>query len=317
MTASNGFREPVLDVNGLCVNYGKRRVLKGLSLRVAAGDIFGLLGPNGAGKTTLIRSICGRTNQVSGSITVDGKPVTDRRALHRIGLVPQEIALYPHLSARENLETFARLNGLSRRQATEAVDFAVESAQLGKQVDDRVHTLSGGWKRRVNIAVAILHRPSLLILDEPTVGVDVEARNALHEVIKSLRDEGMAVLLATHDMDQAEILCNFVGFLRNGVLSPKGSPAQLLDVTFKGRQEVVIYLREQAPPKISAIFRKLGFIGAANSLERRRLIELTPEEQVRLSTTLQDDRLGIHEIRFRKPGLESLFLRLKETETER
>jgi len=297
------------------VNYGKRRVLKGLSVRIAAGEIFGLLGPNGAGKTTLIRSICGRIKQASGTISIEGRSVADRRSLYRIGLVPQEIALYQHLTARENLEIMARLNGLSRRQTTEAVEFAVEACRLARQADDKVHALSGGWKRRVNIAAAILHRPSLLILDEPTVGVDIEARNALHEVIRNLRDEGMAMLLATHDMDQAEILCNFVGFLRDGVLSPKGSPSQLLEAIFEGQEEVVLQLREKAPPQISAIFGKLGFHGAADSLERRRLIELTQEGQVRLSRTLKDERLGIREISFRKPGLETMFLRLEDSET--
>ena len=272
MTASSGVQNDVLQIVGLRVTYGHRHVLNGLSLSIAAGDVFGLLGPNGAGKTTLIRSVCNRVRIASGTISVEGRPISDRRSLYRVGLVPQEVALYQHLSARENLRTFARLNGLSRGHASKAVDFAIDAARLAEQVDDPVFTLSGGWKRRVNIAAAILHRPSLLILDEPTVGVDIESRNALHLVIKRLRDAGMAVLLATHDMDQAETLCSRVGFLRGGVLSPAGSPSQLLDDAFKGREEVLLRLREQAPPQVSAILSRLGFVGDADSLERRRLL---------------------------------------------
>ncbi len=316
MTASFRNHEQVLQVDALHVRYGERQVLNGLTLNLAAGEVFGLLGPNGAGKTTLIRSVCNRIQIESGTITILGRPVADRRALHRIGLVPQEIALYPHLTARENLKTFARLNGVARSRAPAAIDFAISAARLAKQVDDPVHSLSGGWKRRVNIAAAVLHRPSLLILDEPTVGVDIEARNALHQVIKTLRDAGMAVLLATHDMDQAETLCSSVGFLRGGVLSPAGNPSKLLEIAFKGQDEVLLRLREQAPPKVSEIFSRLGFIGDANSLERRRLSEVTPAEQARLARTLQDRRFGIREVRFRKPGLESLFLHLKEPEAK-
>ena len=317
MTASFRIQELVLGVNALHVGYGERQVLKGLSLNLRSGEVFGLLGPNGAGKTTLIRSVCNRVKIESGTISVAGRPVTDRRALHKIGLVPQEIALYQHLTARENLKTFARLNGVPRKQAPARIDYAIEAAKLAKQVDDPVHSLSGGWKRRVNIAAAILHRPALLILDEPTVGVDIEARNTLHKVIKTLRDTGMAVLLATHDMDQAETLCGSVGFLRGGVLSPAGDPSKLLETAFKGKDEVLLRLRELATPKVSEIFSRLGFVGDANSLERRRLFKVTPGEQARLARTLQDKRFGIREVRFRKPGLESLFLFLKEPEIER
>ncbi|MFN0192549.1 MAG: ABC transporter ATP-binding protein, partial [Aestuariivirga sp.] len=177
--------------------------MRGLSLEVAAGQIYGLLGPNGAGKTTLIRSICGRVTPYDGSIAIAGKPNAQRSALRRIGLVPQEIALYHYLTIRENLSVFGRLSGLSRAETQHAIDWVVEAAGLAQRVDERVEILSGGWRRRVNIAAAILHHPALLILDEPTVGVDVEAREGLHELITELSRTGMGVLLTTHDMEQA------------------------------------------------------------------------------------------------------------------
>lgn len=305
---------PVLSVDNLSVQYRTRPVLKNLDLTINPGDIFGLLGPNGSGKSTLIRTVCARIKPKSGKILIEGQENTQRRALSRIGLVPQEIALYPHMSARENLAVFARLAGLSRTQSSEAIDHAIEACRLPDQVDDPVHTLSGGWKRRANIAAAILHRPSLLILDEPTVGVDIDARNALHEVVKDLSIGGLAVLLATHDMEQAEALCGSVGFLRRGALAPVGNPVKLLRSAFGDRQEVLVRLSEPASPEICGILSELGFSNDHNGLERRQLLSTTAAQQAKLTKTLEASQLRIKEIRFRKPGLDSLFLKIKNEE---
>lgn len=301
----------VLSIDDLRVNYGPRAVLKGLHLMIDRGDIFGLLGPNGAGKTTLIRTICSRIQPASGKILIEGKEHTQRQALRHIGLAPQEIALYPHLTTRENLMVFARLAGLSYTESVDALDNAINACQLEQQVDDYVHTLSGGWKRRANLAAAILNRPSLLILDEPTIGVDIDARNAIHEVIKDLSTNGLAILLSTHDMDQAETLCGSVGFLQNGILAPVGNPRKLLDTFFGDRQEVLVRLREPASPEICKTLSGLGFSKDGNGLERRQLLKATAEQQARLAKTLESSHLRIKEIRFRRPGLDSLFLRLK------
>jgi len=302
---------PALTVDALRVSYGTRAVLKDLDLTIDRGEIFGLLGPNGAGKTTLIRTICARVQPASGEILIEGTEHTRRRALRRIGLVPQEIALYPHLTARENLVVFARLAGLSRAEARDAIDDAIVACRLTHQVDDHLHTLSGGWKRRVNLAAAILHRPSLLILDEPTVGVDIDARSALNEVIRDLSARGLAVLLATHDMDQAEALCGSVGFLRGGTLSPLGSPAELLREAFGDRQEVLVRLRERPSPETCEVLSGLGFSNEGHGLERRQLLRISATRQTRLTKALEASPLRVREIRFRKPGLDSLFLKLK------
>ena len=303
--------QPALTVDALCVSYGARAVLKDLDLAIDRGEIFGLLGPNGAGKTTLIRTICARVQPASGKILIEGTEHARRRALRQIGLVPQEIALYPHLTARENLMVFARLAGLSRTEARDAIDDAIVACRLTRQADDYLHTLSGGWKRRVNLAAAILHRPSLLILDEPTVGVDIDARNALNEVIRDLSARGLAVLLATHDMDQAEVLCGSVGFLRDGTLSPSGRPAELLRAAFGDRQEVLVRLRERPSPETCEVLSSLGFSNEGNGLERRQLLKISATRQTQLTKALEASPLRVREIRFRKPGLDSLFLKLK------
>ncbi|RYF45536.1 MAG: ABC transporter ATP-binding protein [Cytophagaceae bacterium] len=207
-----------LKIERLHVNLSHREVLKGLSVEIAKGEVFGLLGSNGAGKTTLIRSICGRVKASAGSISIAGHQ--GKAALRQIGLVPQELALYSHLTARENLTVFGRLSGLSARDAISAVEWASEAADIKQHLNDRVEILSGGWKRRVNIAAAILHRPALLVLDEPTVGVDVDARNGLHEVISSLSRAGIGVVLATHDLEQAHSTIRKKKFPK--ALKPKG-----------------------------------------------------------------------------------------------
>ena len=298
-----------LQISGLHVRYGARPVLKGLDLQIAAGEIYGLLGPNGAGKTTLIRTICGRIRPFSGSIAVAGSPLV-RASLRRLGLVPQEIALYPHLTIRENLEVLGRLSGLSRTALRAALDWAIDAADLVSRLDDRVEILSGGWKRRANIAAAILHHPALLILDEPTVGVDVDARNGLHDVILQLSRTGMGVLLATHDLDQAETLCSRVGFLRNGVVAPQGEPRHLIQAMFQGRKEIILELRQPPSGAQASLLVKAGFVAGNGDLTWTMLGTTGGSSQVELSAALDRAGMGVREVRFREPGLDSLFLSL-------
>ncbi|MCR9137812.1 MAG: ABC transporter ATP-binding protein [Alphaproteobacteria bacterium] len=301
---------PALDVRQLSVQYGARRVLNGLNLSIDSGEIFGLLGPNGAGKTTLIRAICGRVKHASGHVHIAGQSNRKRQSLRRIGLVPQEIALYQHLTVRENLTTFGRLSGLSARQAANALTFAMKATRLNKRADEYVHTLSGGWKRRCNIAAAILHRPSLLILDEPTVGVDIDARNALHTVIRDLSRTGLAVLLATHDLDQAQTLCGRVGFLRDGSVTHVGGPAELLHDMFGTKRELHVDLFEPAEWATASKMKRVGFSDHPNGMEWSMLIDASAQRQTELTNALRQTDLRIKEIRFREPGLDSLFLRL-------
>ncbi len=296
-------------VSGLRVRYGTREVLKGLDLHISAGEIYGLLGPNGAGKTTLIRTICGRVRPLAGSIAIAGSPVT-RKSLQRIGLVPQEIALYPHLTIRENLEVLGRVSGLSKAATKTAIDWATEAANLGGHLGDRVEILSGGWKRRANIAAAILHHPALLILDEPTVGVDVDARNGLHEVILQLSRAGMGVLLATHDLDQAETLCSTVGFLRNGVVAPQGEPRKLIEAAFHGGKEIILELRQPPLPKQGALLSDAGFTPENGNLTWIMVGTASQNTVTELGAALGRAGMAVREIRFREPGLDSLFLTL-------
>ncbi|MBE0416298.1 MAG: ABC transporter ATP-binding protein, partial [Coriobacteriia bacterium] len=204
----------------------------GVGFEIAAGETYGLLGPNGAGKTTTISMICGLLERDAGEVHVLGAPLTTRSiGLKReIGYVPQDIAIYPDLSARENLTFFGRLYGLSGSDLMERVDRVLELIGLVDRARDRSDQFSGGMKRRLNIGVGLLHGPRLLVLDEPTVGVDPQSRNAILESVENLGSEGMAVLYTTHYMEEAERLCDRIGIIDHGKIVAEGTRRELVEL---------------------------------------------------------------------------------------
>lgn len=213
-------------------------MLAGVSLRVGRGRIVALAGPNGAGKTSLMRAIAGRLRLDAGTVIIDGQSPTRARAEGRLGVVPQDIALYPHLSVRENLALLGRLAGLPGRQLRSRVDEGLGWAGLADRADALVRTLSGGMRRRANLVAGVLHRPALLLLDEPTVGVDEESRARLHTLLRSLGAEGIAVLVATHDLDEAAVLCDDVVVLAEGLVRAAGPIAQIAASVFPDGREL-------------------------------------------------------------------------------
>ncbi|MBA3655417.1 MAG: ABC transporter ATP-binding protein [Actinobacteria bacterium] len=210
--------------------YGERLAVDGVGFHIGAGECYGLLGPNGAGKTTTISMICGLLDSDGGGVRVEDEPVTVRslRAKGRIGYVPQDIALYLDLGARENLRFFGRLYGLKGAALDERIDAVLAIVGLSDRADERIERYSGGMKRRANIAAGLLHRPALLVLDEPTVGVDPQSRHAILETVRSLADDGMAVLYTTHYMEEAERLCDRLGIIDEGRLIAEGTRRELV-----------------------------------------------------------------------------------------
>jgi len=297
-----------LEVCDLSACYGDHEILRRINIRIERGEIFGLFGQNGAGKTTLIRAICNRLQPRAGKIVIGGQAI--RPGVSRqIGLVPQEIALYPHLTILENLQVFGRLSGLSAAATKDAIGEVIKHTALADRLHERVEVLSGGWKRRVNIAAAILHRPALLILDEPMVGVDIEARITLQNVILKLRDSGVGILLITHDLQQAETLCTQVGFLHKGVIAPQGAPRALLDLAFDGQHEIIIETELPVSATDEAVLRERGF-SAVEGGQCWSVISNSPLHEI--TAHLEQSGMATKEIRFRKPGLDSLFLRLAD-----
>ena len=225
-----GAAEPVLVCRDLRRRYGQRLAVDGVGFRVDPGETYGLLGPNGAGKTTTISMICGLLRRDGGEVTVAGASLDrDPGAVKAaIGYVPQDIALYPDLSGGENLRFWGRMQGLSGHELAARVDAVLEVVGLADRARDKVADYSGGMQRRLNIGAGLLHRPRLLVLDEPTVGVDPQSRNAILENVETLRGEGAAVLYTTHYMEEAERLCDRVGIIDQGRLIAEGTRRELV-----------------------------------------------------------------------------------------
>ena len=213
-------------VKDLHKSFDDHVVLQGLTFSVAPGEIYGLLGPNGSGKTTTINILCNLLDADSGMVLIQGHEVSEMTK-HLMGIVPQENAVYQDLTCRENMHFFASLYGIQGTRRRTRVDELLALFDLGAYADTVVSKLSGGWKRRVNIALALVHSPTVLVLDEPTAGLDIEARYELWEVINTLRREGASILLTTHQLDEAERLCLRLGILQQGRIVRDGSLHEL------------------------------------------------------------------------------------------
>ena len=214
---------------GLTKRFGERLAVDDVGFEIGAGEIYGLLGPNGAGKTTTISMVAGILARDAGSVRVDGLDIdVGPAARARIGLVPQQITLYLDLTGRENLHFWGRMYGLRGRALRSASCAALEAVGLADRADELLRTYSGGMQRRLNLASGILHEPRLLILDEPTVGVDPQSRTAIFELVEGLRDRGLAVLYTTHYMEEAERLCGRIGILDAGRVITQGTRAELV-----------------------------------------------------------------------------------------
>jgi ABC-2 type transport system ATP-binding protein len=221
---------PVLELKGLGKDYGDRRAVDAIDLDVRKGEIFGLLGPNGAGKTTTISMACGVVPPSRGHARVASHDiVTDVFAAKRaIGLVPQDLAVYEELTARQNLVFFAELYGLVGKEVSSRVDWALGIAELADRANDLVKTFSGGMKRRLNLVCGLVHKPTLLVCDEPTVGVDPQSRRHIFDAIKRLRDDGMTILYTTHYMEEVEELCDRIAIMDAGKVVACGTLDELV-----------------------------------------------------------------------------------------
>ena len=246
--------EPILDARNLRKEFKDLVAVKDVSFSIAEGETYGLLGPNGAGKTTSISMVAGLLERDGGEVVVDGRPMTTTATTAKaaIGLVPQDLAIYPDLTARENLMFFGRLYGMAGKPLAARVAEVLEIIGLAERAGDRTEEYSGGMKRRLNIGIGLLHRPRLLILDEPTVGVDPQSRNAILESVEQLSGEGMAVLYTTHYMEEAERLCDRVGIIDEGEIKAEGTRAQLVSLVGQ-RDRVLLGVTGFAEPAVAAL----------------------------------------------------------------
>jgi ABC-2 type transport system ATP-binding protein len=302
----------VLTATGLVRSFGDRRAVDDVGFDIASGETYGLLGPNGAGKTTTISMVCGLLAPDAGSVVVNGDTMrTDRcPAKSHLGLVPQEVALYPDLSARENLAFFGRLQGLGQARLARRVDEVLELVGLADRADERVEDYSGGMQRRCNIGAALLHEPELLILDEPTVGVDPQSRNAILTGIAELQSGGMAVLYTTHYMEEAERLCDRIGIMDEGRLVAEGTTAEL--VSLVGEHPV---LRLTAEGDLEGLAREVGSVPSvlgATVADGRLDVVVEGSGAVlgRVLGIAEDHGARVSGVKVDEPDLEDVFLHL-------
>jgi linearmycin/streptolysin S transport system ATP-binding protein len=302
----------VLECRGLRRSFGKIVAVDGVGFHIDPGKTYGLLGPNGAGKTTTILMIAGLLERDAGEVVVAGETMTTHsvRAKGALGYVPQDLAIYPDLSGRENLMFFARLYGMSTAEARRRSDEVLALTGLDDRAGDQTKQYSGGMKRRLNIGIGLLHRPRLLILDEPTVGVDPQSRNAILESVEGLAGAGMAVLYTTHYMEEAERLCDRIGIIDHGKLIAEGTRAELVSMVGEGDQ-----VRLSAVGDLAGAAAKLSARSWARQVKALDGgIDLVVEDaRIELPVILADaaaDGVAVRSVEVTEPDLEAVFLHL-------
>jgi len=302
--------EPLLTVRGALRRFAGHTVLSGVDLTGNRGELLVLLGPNGAGKSTLLHALAGRVRLDAGTIRIAGSSPDDRNVRRRIGFVPQSVALWGRLPVRANLEILGRLAGLSAREVRPAVAHALSWSGLAERASEPVATLSGGMQRRINIAAATLHGPELLLLDEPTVGLDPVARQSVHQVLRDLRDRGMGLILTTHDLVEAEVLADRVAVMTAGVIRATDSIPILVGRLFGTDQEVLLVLASDPAPGVRDFLRTSLF--SPTNQERLWVGRLRGglEQLSGLRAVLVDAGADIDELRVRQPGLHGVFVEL-------
>ena len=305
---------PILEVQDLVKKYGDFVAVKGISFDIKEGEIFSLLGPNGAGKTTTISMLSTLYAPTAGDATIGGHSIkNDPMAVKQvIGIVPQDLALYEDLTARENLVFWGQMYGLSGKVLNSRVDEVLEQIGLTDRANNRVKTYSGGMKRRVNIGVGLLHKPRLLFMDEPTVGIDPQSRRAILDTVKDLNKHGMTVLYTTHYMEEAQELSDRVGIIDHGELIALGTQDELTKQVGE-TDTLILHVGENDDPEmLSQSLKGLNGVQHAevtgNSVA---IVTLSAEEILASVVTKANERgIKIRSMEIREPNLEAVFLHL-------
>jgi ABC-2 type transport system ATP-binding protein len=300
-----------LRVEALVKRFGAVTAVDGITLELRSGECLGLLGPNGAGKSTLIRSIVGRVIPDAGTISVFGARADSTAARNALGWVPQELALYPRLTCRENLHAFGRYHGLGGKPLDEQVERCLGWATLTDRGDDLVRNLSGGMKRRLNMAAGLIYQPKLMLMDEPTVGVDPQSRNHIFEMIEKLRDEGMSIIYTTHYMEEAERLCDRIAIVDHGKIIAEGTHAELVKSAFGSRSQVVARFAGDGGGYSSD--RLAAWVAERGGQTADGVVQFTVDHPTEIAGLLEGSaKAGFEliDVSLRKPNLESVFLHL-------
>lgn len=306
--------EPAIELRLLSKSFPGRPipVLDGINLNVPRGGFFGILGPNGSGKTTLMSILCGLLRPSAGSVQINGHDVSvERTVVKRIlGMVPQEPAIYPTLTAWENLEFFGRMQGLSGDHLEARIQACLNLAEMTEQANQQVEHLSGGYKRRLNMVIGLIHEPEILILDEPTVAIDPHSRSLIHHRLRELHAAGITILISTHYMEEAEQLCQEIAIINHGKLLVQGTVPDLLAM----HANDTIQVRLSSPPPPDLEQRLLGIPGMLEVTVTGRCVLAVAERPDQVSVSLmqafQQEGLRVSSLNFGTTSLESVFLAL-------
>jgi ABC-2 type transport system ATP-binding protein len=303
---------PVLSCEGLRKAFGDRVAVDDVGFSIEPGETYGLLGPNGAGKTTTISMICGLLTRDAGRVELLGRPIDTHtvRARSAIGFVPQELAIYPDLTARENLRFFGRLYGLGGTELESRIDRILGTVGLADRAVDRAADYSGGMKRRLNIGMGLLNEPALLVLDEPTVGVDPQSRNAILESVAGFSEAGMAILYTTHYMEEAQRLCDRIGIIDEGALRAEGTRRELVALVGEHDRLRVdatgdLAAAAEAARAVDGVHSVAASDGALDVLVRDVRASLADIVRAVDATGIEVEGIEVHE-----PNLEAVFLHL-------
>ena len=294
----------VLRIEDARKRFGATPALDGLSLELHTGELLGLLGPNGAGKTTLVRAISGRVALDAGTIMLFDARLSGSGSREGLGVVPQELALYPLLTARENLEVFGRLHGLAGAALRERVKWALSWTALEERSREPIKRFSGGMKRRLNIACGVLPRPRVVLLDEPTVGVDPQSRECIYDMLETLRREGASLLLTTHQLEEAEVRCTRLAIVDHGRVIASGTPAGIVRGTLGATREVRVAL-DHAP--VAAI---AGLTAGDDATRFTGTLDDGDDAVESLLARIAAAGCHIVDLAVRRPSLQSVFIQL-------
>lgn len=302
----------MLTIKGLKKSYGDVKAVKGVDLTIEKGEIIGLLGPNGAGKSTTISMISTLLKPDEGDILFKGKSILkNQKAIQKVlGVVPQDIALYPTLTGYENLKFWGSAYGLKGNELKQRIETVSEIIGIKERLKDKVEKYSGGMKRRINIGAALLHEPELLIMDEPTVGIDPQSRNHILETIKSLNDKGMTIIYTSHYMEEVEYLCDRIYIMDEGVVIANGTQNELVDTVKKDRRIVVEF--DQDARDVCHRFEAINHVKAVecDGLVMEVLTSTQEGVMQRIIELASQASIDIVSIDVEKPNLESVFLQL-------
>ena len=301
----------MLKVSNLTKTFGRVVAVDHIDFKVSIGEIFGFLGPNGAGKTTTINMICGLLKPDSGDIELDGQLLTaDRPSLRqKLGVVPQEIALYEELNAIENLNFWGQLYDMHGKILRSKISELLELSGLADRARDRVKTYSGGMKRRLNMIAGLLHNPALLLLDEPTVGIDPQARHNILDSVKEIAAQGTTILYTTHYLDEAEDLCDRLAIIDHGRILAMGTQEEMKQIV--GENSIIRISGDIIKEEIEALVKRFPYINLESLQEREVLLSIPSAAGAGESIeAVINSGIKIDHLQIREPSLDSVFIKL-------